>query len=309
MNDIRGVDLNLLKALDALLDTRSVTKAAERLGLTQPAVSGMLTRLRETFDDPLFIRSQRGVLPTPRAEALALPLRQALMDIQALLAPQAFLPAKAAMTVTIAATDYAQKAVLLPLMSALRREAPGIRISVRPVDLSGFSQQMESGTLDMALVTPDMALDTMHSRMLFSETYSCILRPGHPAAGTPLDLDRFCALDHALMSHDGSKFRGATDTALEALGRSRRVAAVVPSFLILIDLVRESDLVAMVPSRLLADVKDLLVVPPPIPIPGFAKILVWHERLQSDPAQKWIRDRLAMTCFGKATNSGDRPLA
>ncbi|WP_372395890.1 LysR family transcriptional regulator [Azospirillum sp. HJ39] len=128
--------------------------AAERLSLTQPAVSGMLTRLRETFDDPLFIRCQRGVLPTPRAEALAVPLRQALIDIQALLAPEAFVPARAAMTVTIAATDYAQKAVLLPLMSALRREAPGIRISVRPVDLSGFSQQMESGALDMALVTP-----------------------------------------------------------------------------------------------------------------------------------------------------------
>ena len=293
MSDIRGVDLNLLKALDALLDTRSVTKAAERLGLTQPAVSGMLTRLRETFDDPLFIRCQRGVLPTPRAEALAVPLRQALIDIHALLAPEAFVPARAAMTVTIAATDYAQKAVLLPLMSALRREAPSIRVSIRPVDLSSFGQQMESGKLDMALVTPDMALDTMHSRMLFSETYMCILRRGHPAGDAPLDIDRFCALDHALMSHDGTRFRGATDVALEAVGRSRRVVAVVPSFLILIDLVRHSDLVAMVPSRLLADVRDLLVLPPPLPIPGFAKILVWHARLQSDPAQKWIRERLA----------------
>ncbi len=293
MSDIKDVDLNLLKALDALLETRSVTRAAERLGLTQPAVSGMLTRLRDTFDDPLFIRSQRGVLPTRRAEALAVPLRQALIDMQALLAPQAFVPAKAAMTVTMAATDYAQKAVLLPFMALLRREAPDIRLSIRPVALSILGQQMEGGDLDMALITPDMALDTMRSRRLFDEHYVCVMRKGHPAADARLTIDRFCSLDHALMSHDGSKFRGATDAALAQIGRSRRVVAVVPSFLVLIDLVRHSDLVAMVPSRLVAGTKDLLVRRPPLTVPGFTKVLTWHERLQSDPAQKWLRDRLA----------------
>ena len=293
MSDIKDVDLNLLKALDALLETRSVTRAAERLGLTQPAVSGMLTRLRDTFDDPLFIRSQRGVLPTRRAEALAVPLRQALIDMQALLAPQAFVPAKAAMTVTMAATDYAQKAVLLPFMALLRREAPDIRLSIRPVALSILGQQMEGGDLDMALITPDMALDTMRSRRLFDEHYVCVMRKGHPAADARLTIDRFCSLDHALMSHDGSKFRGATDAALAQIGRSRRVVAVVPSFLVLIDLARHSDLVAMVPSRLVAGTKDLLVRRPPLTVPGFTKVLTWHERLQSDPAQKWLRDRLA----------------
>lgn len=293
MSDIKDVDLNLLKALDALLETRSVTRAAERLGLTQPAVSGMLTRLRDTFDDPLFIRSQRGVLPTRRAEGLAVPLRQALIDMQALLAPQAFVPAKAAMTVTMAATDYAQKAVLLPFMALLRREAPDIRLSIRPVALSILGQQMEGGDLDMALITPDMALDTMRSRRLFDEHYVCVMRKGHPAADARLTIDRFCSLDHALMSHDGSKFRGATDAALAQIGRSRRVVAVVPSFLVLIDLVRHSDLVAMVPSRLVAGTKDLLVRRPPLAVPGFTKVLTWHERLQSDPAQKWLRDRLA----------------
>lgn len=292
MSDIKNIDLNLLKAFDALMETRSVTRAAERLNLTQPAVSGMLTRLREAFDDPLFIRTQRGVLPTPRAESLALPLRQALRDIQALLAPNSFVPATAAMTVTIAATDYAQKAVLLPFMSLLRHEAPDIRISVRPVDLPALGQQMETGNLDMALVTPDMALDTMRSRKLFDEVYVCIMREGHPAARAPLTPDLFCALDHALMSHDGSKFRGATDLALEEMGRSRRVVAVVPSFLVLIDLVRHSDLIAMLPSRLVADRGDLVIQSPPIPIPGFTKVLTWHERLQGDPAQKWLRDRL-----------------
>ncbi len=293
MSDIKGVDLNLLKALDAVMETRSVTRAAERLGLSQPAVSGMLTRLRETFDDPLFLRTQRGVIPTPRAEALALPLRQALMDIQALLTPEVFDPARANMTVNIAATDYAQKAVLLPLVRELRQQAPDIRVSIRPVDLPTLAQRMEGGALDMALITPDMAVDTMRSRVLFEEVYVCIMREGHPASSTPLDLERFCAQDHALMSHDGSQFRGATDRALAAQGHSRRVVAVAPSFLVLIDLVRNSDLLAMAPSRLVSDVPGLCVQPPPLNVEGFTKILAWHERLQSDPAHKWLRGLVA----------------
>lgn len=293
MSDIRNVDLNLLKAFDALMETRSVTRAADRLGVSQPAVSGMLTRLRTAFGDPLFLRTQRGVMPTPRAEALATPLRQALIDIQAFLTPVVFDPGRATMTLTVAATDYAQKAVILPVVCELRRQAPGIRISIRPIDLTTLAQKMESGALDMALITPDMALDTMRSRILFEERYVCVLREGHPAADAPLDLDAFCALDHALMSHDGSQFRGATDTALAALGRSRRVVAVAPSFLVLIDLVRRSDLVAMVPSRLVSDMPGLSVQDPPLEVAGFTKILTWHERLQSDPAQKWLRDLIA----------------
>ncbi len=152
---------------------------------------------------------------------------------------------------------------------------------------------MESGQLDMALITPDMALDTMRSRTLFHETYTCIMRKEHPAAHEPLTPGLFCALDHALMSHDGSRFQGATDEALAKLGRRRRVVAVVPNFLVLIDLVRHSDVIAMIPHRLVADTRDLLIQAPPIPIAGFTKVLTWHERLQADPAQQWLRDILA----------------
>jgi DNA-binding transcriptional LysR family regulator len=293
MPDIKNSDLNLLKALNALIETRSVTRAAERLGLTQPAVSGMLTRLREMFDDPLFIRTQRGILPTPRAEALAAPLRQVLNGIETLLMPQTFDPATASMTVRIAATDYAQEAILVPLMALLSREAPDIRLSVRPVEMESLSAQMESGALDMALITPEMASDTMRCRTLFEETYVCIMREEHPEARQPLDLERFCAVNHALMSHDGSRFQGATDLALKAAGRSRRVVAAVPSFLVLIELVRQSDLVALVPARLVEKSHGLLVQPPPLAVSGFTKVLTWHERLQEDPAQKWLREKLA----------------
>lgn len=293
MADIRNLDLNLLRALDALLDTRSVTRAAQRLALTQPAVSGMLARLREAFDDPLFIRVQRGILATPRAEALAEPLKATLREIEALLEPTAFDPALAERTISIAATDYAQRVVLLPLITALRTEAPGIRVAIRPVELPHLLPLMEQGQLDMALITPEMAPDQLRARRLFDEEYVCVLREGHPAAAFPLDLDAFCALDHAIMSHDGTQFRGATDFALDAIGRSRRVVASAPSFIFLVDLIKGSDICAQLPSRLVRNVEGLVVLPPPLSVSGFTKLLVWHERTHHDSASIWFREKIA----------------
>lgn len=172
MNDIRTLDLNLLKALDALLDERNVTRAAARLGLTQPAVSGMLTRLRENFADPLFIRSQRGIIPTPRALELAGPVKQVLAGIEALLQPSAFDPSNARLTMTLAATDYAMKATVVPFLSALRQRAPGIRVAVRPVESERLPAQFEKGDVDLALLTPDTTPEGLHSRRLFDEIMS-----------------------------------------------------------------------------------------------------------------------------------------
>lgn len=294
MPDINSLDLNLLKTLDALIETRSVTRAADRLGLSQPAVSGMLARLRDTFDDPLFLRTQRGILPTARTDALADPLRRALAELAAVLQPVAFDPATAQGTVRIAATDYAQAAVVLPLLQILRSEAPGLRVAVQPVDVGAFADQLEAGRLDLALVTPEMAPDTLRARRLFDEDYICILREGHPAADA-LDLDRFCELDHAIMSHDGTRFLGATDRALDRLGRSRRVVASLPSFLVLIDLVRRSDTIALVPRRLADEAPGVVRRPAPLAVEGFTKIAVWHERSHHDPAHEWVRKRLAAT--------------
>lgn len=293
MADIRRLDLNLLRTLDALLETRSVTRAATQLGLTQPAVSGMLVRLREAFDDPLFVRAQRGILPTPRAEALMLPLKATLREIEGLIQPVAFDPVEAKLTVSIAATDYAQRVVLLPFLAALREKAPSIRVSVRPVDGPALAARMERGTLDLALITPDTAAETLRSRRLFDERYVWVMRAGHPAASRPLDLDTFCAVDHAIMSHDGTQFRGATDEVLDAAGRTRRVVASVPSFTTLVDLVRRSDCCSVLPYRLVRDEPGLVVIEPPLAVPGFTKVLVWHERTQADPAMRWIRRQLA----------------
>lgn len=290
---IKGLDLNLLKALDALLELRSVTRAAERLGVTQPAVSGMLTRLREAFHDPLFIRAQYGMLPTPRAEALAGPLKAALREIEDLLRPEKFDPASAEMTIRIACTDYAQRAVILPFLVGLRRSAPGIRVSIRPVDMTTLARDLDLGQLDFALLTPEMAPEHLRARRLFEERYVCVMRESHPAARRPLDLDAFCALDHALMSHDGTRFYGVADSALEAIERSRRVVLSAPNFSFVLDLIRATDICALLPERQVRGEAGVCLREPPLDVPGFTKLLVWHERTQRDLATSWLREQIA----------------
>jgi DNA-binding transcriptional LysR family regulator len=192
--DIKSLDLNLLKALDALLDERSVTRAAERLALTQPAVSGMLTRLRESFDDPLFVRTQRGIAPAARAgtgraaQGIAVQCRSAA-------APQAFDPATAHMTLRIAATDYALQAVVLPFLAVLRQRAPGLCVAVVPAQHLPLHERLERGDIDLALVTPERTAPDLHARRLFDERYVCVMRQGHPdVRRRGLSLERFCAL-------------------------------------------------------------------------------------------------------------------
>ena len=289
-SDIRTLDLNLLKTLDALLDERSVTRAAQRLSLTQPAVSGMLNRLRDYFDDPLFSRTPHGIVPTLRAQQLAAPVKQILSDIDILLKPTQFDPLTAALTFTVAATDYALKAVIVPFIAALRVRAPGIRVRVIPVEPVLLTTQFEQGKIDLALLTPDSTPDNLHSRALYDEEYVCLMRHTHPDAGQPLTLDRFCALEHVLVSYEGESFWGVTDEALASVGRQRQIGLSVSSFLVLPDILAISDMIAVVPARLAYDDTRMHVLPPPLPITGFTKSMAWHERTHRDATHQWLRN-------------------
>jgi DNA-binding transcriptional LysR family regulator len=292
-SDIRTMDLNLLKALDALLDERNVTRAAERLALPQPAMNVMLTRLRESFGDQLFVRSQRGIVPTLRALELAGPLKQVLGDVQILLEPPAFDPALANLALTIAATDYALQAVVVPFLSVLRPRAPGIRVVVVPAQ----QQQLERGEVDLSLLTPESPPADLRSRRLLDERYVCLIRSDHPAAKSErISLDFFCALEHASVSYPGANFAAATDEALAKFGRERRVALSVNSFLVLPTILRESDMIAVVPRRLATHVEGLSVIDPPFDIPGFTTTAVWHQRTHHCPGQRWLRALLFEIC-------------
>ena len=298
MKDTKAVDLNLLKALEALIDERNVTRAASRLGVTQPAMSSMLTRLRDTFEDPLFVRASRGIVPTHRALELVGPLKHVMSEISTLLSASAFDPLTARQTFSIAATDYALRAVALPLIGVLKRQAPNLRLSFVSVEDDQTQARLERAEIDLALVAPDRTSPDLHARELFVEHYVCAIRKDHPAIrdGKRLTLDQFCSLEHALVSHNGNGFRGVTDESLERLGKHRQVSLSVQSFLIVPELLRASDLVAVLPSRLIAGVDGLEVFEPPIDIPGFTKSVVWHERTHRDAAHRWLREKLYEVC-------------
>lgn len=297
MSDIRKIDLNLLVVLDALLDERNVTRAAARLGYTQSTISGMLRRLRGLFGDPLFVRTQRGVLPTPRAQALAAPLKQVLADSRRLVAREAFDQARAEMTFAISSNDYMQHALLVPFVKVLRREASRIRLAIAPAIIEGLGDALARGQIDLAVTIPEFAMSDLPSRLLYRERYVVAVRPQHPLARRgAMTVESFCSYDHILVSPTGGSFDGPTDLALARLQRRRIVRYSVPSFLLMLELLLTDDLVALVPSRLLrGNNRRLSVLKPPLDVPGFDVIAVWHPRVDKDVAHRWLRSRLAET--------------
>jgi DNA-binding transcriptional LysR family regulator len=294
MRDIKKIDLNLLVVLDALLDEQNVTRASARLGYTQPTISGMLARLRDLFGDPLFVRTQRGLLATPRAQALAVPLKQFLADSQRLVARDVFDPTSVEMTFTISSNDYMQHALLVPFVKMLRSEARQIRLAIAPPIVEGLIDALARGQIDLAVTIPEFAMSDLPSRLLYRERYVVAVRPRHPLArrGT-MTVECFCNYDHVVVSPTGGSFEGPTDQALARLNLRRKVRYSVSSFLLLPEILQTDDLVALVPSRLLRENdKRLVMLKPPVAVPGFDVIAVWHPRVDRDAAHRWLRGRL-----------------
>ena len=292
--DIRNVDLNLLVALDALLAERSVSRAAVRLRLSQPAASALLARLRELFGDPLLLRSARGMLPTPRALELLGPVKRILDEIDVLVRPRsAFDPASALHTFTLSASDYVEYALLPTLVDYLERGAPGVRLAVRPLDLQTVATQMESGEVDLCITGLQNAPAGLHTQPLYTERMVSVVRRNHPGIGARLTLEKFCSLEHILVSVRGSGFSARVDEALAALGRKRCARLAVPHFLLVPEIVARSDMISALPERLARGyAKKLRILEPPLDIPGFTVGQIWHERNQREPAQQWLRKLL-----------------
>lgn len=299
MANIRNIDLNLLVVLDVLLDERSVSRAAQRLNLSQPAVSGALKRLRETFQDPLFVRSQQGIRPTPQALELIGPVKTVLQDIDTILSSAEFNPDAADAVFTIAATDYAQTTFLAPLMRLVHREAPNIRFAIVSTDIRRMPEQFDRQEIDFAITVPEMAPLNVQAMELFEDSYVCAVSPDHRGARGTFTLDAFCALDHVLVTPSSDGFFGPTDDALAKLGRQRRVTVSVPNFLSLPGILENSDFIAVAPERVLRPFAESLhIFPAPLALPGFKVIAVWHELSTRSPAHTWLRDKMGEIAAG-----------
>jgi DNA-binding transcriptional LysR family regulator len=301
MTNIRRIDLNLLVALDVLLEEQNVTRAARRLALTQPTVSAMLARLRKLFDDPLFVRSQRGLVPTPRALAIQPGLKQWLGQAHGIVAGERFDPATAELTATVFANDYIQSALIVPFVEQLRRKAQHVRLALRCPQFADVTSMLANGELDLSIATtPDIPSLDLPSRLLYEESYICVVRKEHPLSGKEkVSLDEFCRFPHVVVSPGEGGFVGPTDRALVEVGRKRRVVLSVPGFLILPEILRTEDLIATVPTRVLQGrMTGLRTFAPPLTVPGFSVVMLWHQRLHNDAGHQWLRGLLADIASG-----------
>jgi len=288
---LRALNLNLLPVLDALLSERSVTRAARRLGMTQPAVSNALAQLRELLGDELLLRSGNHMLPTERALALAAPVRDALDALSNAVAPAAgFDAATSQRRFVIGTTDYVEFVLLPKLVARVRREAPAITLRIVSWPMHRVSPALESGELDLMIGYYERVPPAHREELLFSDEFVCILRKSHPALDKKLSIERYAELSHVLVSQEDTP--GVVDTALAKHGLRRHVALRMSHFLMVPPVVAASDLVAAVDRRVaepFAKRLPLTLVAPPLPLPSGRVGQVWHERTHASAAHAWLR--------------------
>lgn len=293
LHHIAGVDLNLLVALDALLDEQNVSRAAARLGVTQSAMSRSLARLRTMFDDELLVRTGRGMRMTRRAEELASALPVALAGLEALVsAGRVFDPATARRRFVIAAVDYAQVHLLAPLARRLERDAPGVDLYIRQPH-EDSERELESGSIDGVIAPPRPSGAGVVWTPLHDDGYTTIVWDRHPCKR--LTTKAYAELDHAFVAPWGRP-GGIVDEVLAEHGLTRRVAAQVPTFLVLPHVLVGTRRIATVPTRIASVLQahhPLRTLAPPIAIPRFTMSLGWHEIHRDDPGHQWFRQSIA----------------
>jgi DNA-binding transcriptional LysR family regulator len=323
-----ALDLNLLRVFDEVMLSKNITRAAEQLNMTQPAVSNALRRLRETLGDDLVQRAGYGIAPTPRGAALWPVIREALATLEAEIAPTTFVPASASHNFVLAMAD-ATAAMLLPrLIEFLESNAPHVNLRTVPLTTRDPRALLEAGDIDLAVGYFPAAVaaiglaamqtgttDAFSHAQLYSGHYVCVMRRGHPLAKRRktaiVSIDDYCAARHLLVSFSGRPF-GFIDEALAAIGRSRRIVLTVNQFFTAGRVVANSDLLTVLPKHFLAATgisDEFAVAELPFDVPPVHVDMVWHRRSQSLAAQRWLRDtvqRVAAIGFPKITANTQR---
>ena len=290
--DLQRVDLNLMLAFEVLMAERSVSAAATRLGVSQPAMSGTLARLRSLFDDELLVRSGRAMLPTARATELQAPIGQALEQLREALEPRTrFDPAISRRCFCVSGGDYAGTVILPRLAARLRRDAPGVDLRFRFLEKAQTFDLLPAVALDLALgVHPDPP-KRFGAGTLFEERFVCVASQGNPALRDGMTLDAFVALPHLLITERGDA-TGAVDAALRRLGMERRVALTLPYVSVVPSLLPDSDLVATLGARAarrFAATAPLALHDPPVALPAWRMSMLWSRRQTEDLGLAWLR--------------------
>jgi len=296
--DFHGVDLNLLVAFDALMNERNVTRAATQVGVSQPAMSAALSRLRTLLGDPLFQRSSAGLIPTPRARDLAAPVASALRQIESAMVSQpVFQPETASVTFKLGLQDYPTVILLPELLQALGRTAPGVALNVHAFnDRDAAVDLLDAGVIDAAIgVAPTSTDARILTRPLLRDTFVTVVSSDHPAAGGPMDLDTYLSLRHVLVSPEG-QLHGLVDQTLAQQGTKRNLALTLPQLFAVPSVVARTDMAATILKRVALQFQAshrLALFPPPLALPEIDFHLIWHRRSDNHPAQLWFRELIA----------------
>jgi DNA-binding transcriptional LysR family regulator len=292
--NVQDLDLNLLRVFDAVLRERGVTPAAARLGLTQPAVSNALARLRALFGDALFVRTQAGMEATPFARGVAEPVRQALALLDSALAHgPGFEPATATRAFRFYMSDLGQVEFLPPLVERVQRTASGVRLEAVSLDLEHIGDALGSGALDLAVGFLPALGPPIERKALFRDPYVCLMRADHPV-GRSLTRKKFVEASHVLVTYRGGGHR-VIEEALERAGVARRIALRVPHFTVVPMVLERTDLILTLPARV-ARVYErrgrFKALTPPLTIPPAEVAVHWHERFEADPGNRWLREQI-----------------
>lgn len=309
--NLSAIDVNLVVALDALLRERNVTRAAKRMGLSQPAMSHTLTRLREALDDPILVRVGRQMVLTERAEALAARVSALMQELEGLFGvrPAPFEPRGSTRTFRLLLSDEAQLLLLPPLLRLLSKEAPRVSLDAAPLGDASVIDALRSGARDLAIgpyAAAELPAD-LRREVLYRDRLVGLARVNHPKARGRVEMDAYLAAGHLVLRSPGE--RDAVDELLARKGLSRRAAAVAPHVLVVPHLVAESDLVATLPGRVASAFETLLAVrsfEPPFDIEAPEAVMVWHDRAHADPASRWLRSALTEASLRRGVG-GRRP--
>ena len=300
--DISGHNLALLASLSTLLDEHNVTRAADRLGISQPALSAQLARMRDLFGDQLLMpaTSGKGMVLTPLAARMRDPLRSALRHVQDVVSePLVFDPLNSDRVFSISANDNAGAIIGAQLIPKLHLHGQsGLRLALRAIDYRKLNEQLETGDVDVAMVGENMLPGSMSHQALSIDDYRLAQRKDHPRGAKAPSLNEYVGLQHILVSGEGGGFHGFVDDILRAKGLTRRVGVSVQYYGIVPLLLQATDLVSTLPSRFLKRYGDeLLSLPLPFKTKGVSLHATWHPRFDNDPGHAWLRQQLAL-CMG-----------
>lgn len=295
--NLTSIDLNLLVAFDALVREHNVTLAADRVGLSQPAMSNALARLRRVFNDPLFVRTTAGMQPTPYAQGLAEPIARACELLESALGMNAgFDPASTNKSFTFYLSEVGELVFLPKLLVGLQKCAPRIGVKVRRAPEKGLQDAMADGDGDLAIgIFPNLKTGFYQQR-LYGDKFVCIVRRDHPAIRSSLSLEQYVATPHVIVASTGTGHDTALEQILWKQRLHRQIAVSVPDFLVLPTLVEQTDAIATIPLRMASALQgrpNLRVLESPIKFPRIEIRQHWHERYHHDAASKWLREFVA----------------